>query len=159
MNYLDIVIAIPLLWGAFRGFKNGLLVEVGGIAAIALGIWGGIKFSKYLADVFSKNFDFNHEWMQFFTFALIFIAVLILSHIITKLLTKLLTTMALGVFLKIGGIVFGIFKYAVIVGFVLILLDTLNARFNFLDPVLINKSLLFSPILDLAKQIRLFFGF
>jgi len=45
MNYIDIIILAVLAWALFRGFKNGLFIEIASIAALILGIWGAIRFS------------------------------------------------------------------------------------------------------------------
>ena len=47
MNYIDIFLLVPLLWGAFKGFKKGLIIEVVSLIALGLGIWGGVHFSDF----------------------------------------------------------------------------------------------------------------
>ena len=37
MNYIDIVILLFLLYGAFRGFSKGLIIEVATLAGLILG--------------------------------------------------------------------------------------------------------------------------
>ena len=39
---LDIVLAIPLLWGAIRGIRRGLILEVTGLAALFLGAYAAL---------------------------------------------------------------------------------------------------------------------
>ena len=46
MNYLDIIIIIPLIWGAYKGFRKGFIIEIASLIALILGIWGGINFSS-----------------------------------------------------------------------------------------------------------------
>ena len=46
MNYIDIIIIAILIWSVFRGFKNGLFIEIASIAALVFGIWGAIRFGK-----------------------------------------------------------------------------------------------------------------
>ena len=43
MNKLDIFVAVVLLWGAYRGYKNGFLMGLISLVAIVLGIFGGFK--------------------------------------------------------------------------------------------------------------------
>ena len=42
MNFLDIVIGLLLVWGLFKGLKNGLFVEIASLAALIAGIYGAI---------------------------------------------------------------------------------------------------------------------
>ena len=39
MNYIDIVILLFLLYGAFRGFSKGLIIEVATLAGLILGVF------------------------------------------------------------------------------------------------------------------------
>lgn len=158
MNYLDLIIAIPLLWGAFKGFKNGLILEAGSLAALALGVWGAIKFSGYTASLLNEHFTVDESWVEIIAFALTFIGIVIITHITIKLLDKLLKAVALGLPLRIAGTAFGIIKFGLIIGFFIVILDTLNNRLNFMDPVLLSDSLLYKPLLDIANVIRDYFA-
>jgi membrane protein required for colicin V production len=44
MKLLDILILIPLLWGAVNGYKKGLIIEIIGIGAFVAAIILGFKF-------------------------------------------------------------------------------------------------------------------
>jgi membrane protein required for colicin V production len=48
MNYLDIIIAVPLMYGLIKGFSNGLIKEVTALAALLAGFYVAINFSLYL---------------------------------------------------------------------------------------------------------------
>ena len=57
MNWLDIVLAIPLLWFLYRGFRNGLIIELASLAALILGIYAALHFSFYVQEYLEKNFE------------------------------------------------------------------------------------------------------
>ena len=46
MNYIDIVILLFLLYGAFRGFSKGLIIEVATLAGLILGVFIAIRYSR-----------------------------------------------------------------------------------------------------------------
>ncbi len=46
MNYIDIILGLLLLVAAVRGFMKGFIYEVASLAALILGVWGGIHFSR-----------------------------------------------------------------------------------------------------------------
>ena len=54
MNYLDIIIAVPLLYGLIKGFSNGLVKEVTSLLALFIGVYVAINFSEYLEPKFMK---------------------------------------------------------------------------------------------------------
>ncbi|MBP5782837.1 MAG: CvpA family protein, partial [Bacteroidales bacterium] len=39
MNWLDIVILVPCVWGLIKGISNGIVKEVMQIVSLVLGIW------------------------------------------------------------------------------------------------------------------------
>ena len=47
MNYIDIVILLFLLYGAFRGFSKGLIIEVATLAGLILGVFIAIRYSPF----------------------------------------------------------------------------------------------------------------
>ena len=49
MHYIDIVILIPLLWGAYRGFMKGFIVSISTFLALILGVYGAINFSDFVS--------------------------------------------------------------------------------------------------------------
>ena len=43
MNYLDVILIVPILWGLLRGVKNGIIKELTGFVALICGVYGAIK--------------------------------------------------------------------------------------------------------------------
>lgn len=158
MNYLDIIIAIPLLWGAFKGFKNGLIIEAASLVALGLGVWGAVNFSSYMAGILDRNLNLDPHWVEIIAFALTFTGIVILVHLLAKLIDKLLKAVALGIVVRIAGIAFGAAKFALVLSFIILVIDGLNNRLNFVDPVLISESLLYIPLLELSNSVKEYFS-
>ena len=57
MNYLDIVLALFLVYGAYNGFKKGLIIEIATLIALCLGIYGSILFSDQTAVYLQQEFE------------------------------------------------------------------------------------------------------
>ena len=59
MSKIDLLLAIPILIGAFNGYKKGLLIEIFGIAAFVAAIVIGFKFlsfgSYFLEQIIGKD--------------------------------------------------------------------------------------------------------
>ena len=47
MSYIDIIILLFLLYGAYRGFSRGLIVEVATLAGLVLGVYMAVRYSSY----------------------------------------------------------------------------------------------------------------
>ena len=48
MNYIDIILAIPLVWAVYRGFTKGFIIEIASLIAMVLGVYGAIHFSYFI---------------------------------------------------------------------------------------------------------------
>lgn len=151
MNYFDIIAIVPLLWGAFKGFKNGLIIEASSFAALFLGVMGAIKFSDLVSGFIIENFQIGETYLPIVSFAITFIGIVILIHLLARLLDKLVKAVALGIVNRIAGVVFGMGKFAVIISLVVLIIDRLNTTLNFLDPTLISESVLYTPLLNFSN--------
>ena len=60
MNYLDIALSVPLLYGLIKGFSNGLIKEITGLLSLVLGVYVAVNFSIILDPPLSGIFN-NYE--------------------------------------------------------------------------------------------------
>ena len=48
MIWLDVILLSPLLWGAYTGFKKGLVAQILGIISLVAGVWIGTHFQDLI---------------------------------------------------------------------------------------------------------------
>jgi len=111
MNFIDIIILIPILWGAYKGFTKGFISELSTLVALFLGIWGAIHFASFIANFLIDSFNMSNKYVPIISFAITFILIVIAVHFIAKLLTKLIKAVSLNLINKLAGAAFGILKY------------------------------------------------
>lgn len=133
MNIIDILIGIPLLWAMVKGFKNGLIFEVATLVALVLGIYGAIHFSDFTAQFIRDRFNYNSEYLGYIAFGVTFIAIVIIVNVIGKLFNSLIEAIALGMFNRILGMLFGLLKGIIIIGIVVYFVNYLDKKFNFIS--------------------------
>ena len=75
MNYLDIAIAVPLLYGLIKGFSNGLIKEITGLLSLVIGIYIAVNFSNLLEPHLSGIFDNYEQFKPLLAFAILFISI------------------------------------------------------------------------------------
>lgn len=126
MNLFDLIILIPLLVGAYKGFRDGLIIEVFSLLALILGIIGGFKLLHVVMEFMQEEWGFEGTWLPFIAFLLIFIGIILLTNIAGKALSKLINITALGVFDKLGGAVLAVFKYALGLSVLIWILDKMD---------------------------------
>jgi membrane protein required for colicin V production len=153
MNYIDIIIIIFLGFAMVRGFINGLVKEVASLAALILGIWGAIKFSSFTADKLYDYFDLTGKYVGIVSFLITFGIIVVVIHFIGLLIDKLVDAVALSFVNRLLGIVFGLFKSILIMSVILVVLNAINVRRQFLPADKIEQSMLYNPISDIAPAI------
>lgn len=146
MNYIDLLLGFPILWGAFVGFKKGLVIELASIVALLLGIYGAIHLSDHTTSYLAAEFDLNTQWLGFLGFAITFLAIVIGVFFLGKLLDKMLKMIALGLVNRILGLLFGLLKYILIMSVLLFLIENLNGQFNWYDKSILEESLIYQFI-------------
>jgi len=119
MSLTDIILLIILLWGAWGGFKKGLVVSIASFIAIIAGGLGAYYFSDVLGEWMADHLSWTASQISVGSFAIAFIAVVVLVHLLAKALEKVLKLVALGLANKLAGAAFGVLKNALILSFII----------------------------------------
>lgn len=159
MNYIDIILGLLLIIAAIRGFVKGFVFEVASLAALILGVWGGIHFSRYLAGFIGNVFSWHPEYLGLLSFFIILIVVVVVIHLIGMALSKMADAMALGFLNHTAGLFFGIIKSAFILSILLVLLDWFDRHHNFIPKEDKVKSRVYEPLKNFAPSIFPFLDF
>jgi membrane protein required for colicin V production len=153
MNYLDLIICIPLVWGLYKGFTKGLIVEAATFIAFGLGVWGGIHFSDYVAKIVVEKFNWHSPYLPIVSFAITFLGIVILIYFIAKLIQRLVEGMALGALNKIGGALFGALKFALVMSVVIFMIDAVEKSYPTVSFKTKEESLLYKPVGKIAPML------
>jgi membrane protein required for colicin V production len=159
MNTIDIIIAIPLLWGIWQGFSKGLILVLASLVALLLGIWGAIKFSSFTAGVLSESFGLKSEYNSMIAFSVTFILIVVGIHLLAYMLDKLFKAVALGLVMKISGAVVSLAKWALIVSVLISLYGVINVDNKYTSKETLDKSLLYKPVSAIAPAIFSYLDF
>ena len=149
MNYLDIIIAVPLLYGLIKGFSNGLVKEVTSLLALFIGVYVAINFSEYLEPKFIDILDGYQEFVPVLAFGVLFLVSVLCIKTLGFVIDKLTKILALGIFSKVFGGVFGFLKVVVVFSFLLFVI----ADYNLVNKQTKENSVLFEPLTVVAKTI------
>ena len=149
MNYLDIIIAVTLLYGMIKGFSNGLVKEVTSLLALFIGIYVAINFSEYLEPKFIDILDGYQEFVPVLAFGVLFLVSVLCIKTLGFVIDKLTKILALGIFSKVFGGVFGFLKVVVVFSFLLFVI----ADYNLVNKQTKENSVLFEPLTVVAKTI------
>lgn len=156
-SYIDLFIALPLAFFAYRGFIKGLIVEVASLVALVLGIYGAVYFSGYAQSLLSQHLDFDEGVLKIIAFVVTFLIVIIVVHLIGKIVEKIAEAVALGAVNKILGLVFGLIKGAFLISVLLYLINTFTGKTIISDEDC-SKSYLCKPVSVIAPAIFIGIG-
>ena len=148
---------VILLWAAYKGFSKGLIIQAASLAALLLGVFGAIKFSGYTAFILTKKLNVTGEYLQLIAFAVTFIIIVIAVHVVARITEKMVKAVALDFVNRILGLLFSTIKIAFIISIILVIINTIDYRTNFLPKDKLNKSLLYRPLSALAPMIFPYF--
>lgn len=157
MNVLDIIIGIPLLYAIYKGFTKGFIYEAATLIALVLGVYGAIHFSDFTAELIQDTFDYESQYMEYISFVVTFIAIVIGINLLGRIIDKVVEAVALGFVNRLLGVVFGLLKGIVILSIVVHLLNYVNKRINFISEEKKKESLLYEPMSQIAETLFDFF--
>jgi membrane protein required for colicin V production len=153
MNILDIILAIPLLWALYRGFRKGLVYTIASLTALVLGILGAMRFHEQAGAILNSWFKINPEHLNLVAFAVSFIIIVLVVHIAAFLVDRLIKAVALSFVNRAAGMVFGLFVTAFVISIILMPLDAANKKTEFISPDTVEGSLLYRPLTKLAPAV------
>ncbi|MBT9187185.1 MULTISPECIES: CvpA family protein [Zobellia] len=153
MSFLDIILGLLLLYGLWKGLKNGLFVELASLIALIAGIYGAIHFSYYAGDYLSQNMEWNERYINIAAFVITFIVIVFAVQLAGRFLTKIANFAMLGLLNKIAGGIFGVVKVAVILGALLIFFERVNNSAGVVKDETMKDSVLYEPIKEIGAFI------
>ena len=146
MSYIDIFLGVLLVYGIFKGIKNGLIVEFASLVSFFVGIYIAVKFSSVVG-----SFIGDSKSSKVVAFVLTFILVLVGIHLLAKVFSKIASALFLGLINTIGGGIFGALKTALILGVILSLFQKVNINDTIISKETQESSLFFNPILKTSE--------
>lgn len=153
MAILDIILAVLLIYGFYKGFTKGLVVEVASLASLLVGLYGAIHFSFFIGDWLNTKVDWNAQSIQVAAFALTFIAILMIVSLVGKILTTIIDAAQLGFLNKIAGAAFGIAKIALIASVLLNIFGKMNDTITFVKQETLDETVLYKRVKDFAPTV------
>ncbi len=124
MNFFDYFSIAIIIWFAFKGYKNGIILEFATGTGIIIGLILGNNYYSPLA----KNLQFlieNETTGKITAFVSLFISSIILANICGLLLKQIMNFILLGKIDRILGGFFGIIKAVIILKIAIMLIGNI----------------------------------
>ena len=134
VNYIDVIILLPLVYGAYKGFTLGLIVEMSTLFALVLGVFISLRYAVNVEGFLKDFVALPESYAYYIAFAVTFLLVIIVMHLLGKLLTKLIDMVSLGCV-------------------VLFIVNALDVRYDFISAKTKGDSLLYKPFVNFANGV------
>jgi len=128
--------------------SKGFLEQIITMAGIVLSVYLAFKFSDVAGAWLGNYLKVSQTLLNILSFALVLAAVLLITLFFAKLLTAAVENISLGWLNKVLGLVSAIATSAVIIGLIIILFDTINAKFGLVKSPVLQESLLYGALKD-----------
>ena len=153
MSTPDIIILICFLPAIISGIMKGFIEQAIALVSLILGAWLAFKFSTVVSGWLQPYYEVSETVLNVISFAVIMVAVVLVLFVLSKILTGVTKLVMLGWLDRLLGLVFALLKAGLLIGIAIILFDTLNVKFEFVEEKVLDESVLYAPIRDIAYVI------
>ena len=150
MNFIDLLILVPLLLAAWKGFKRGFIIEIFIVLALLVGIYCGIHFSDYTSDLIKDKLNVSSIYLPLISFALTFTVIAVGIYFIGKMLEKVIKIAQLSLLNKLGGVFFSVVKTLYFMSTLFLLIASVQEKTELIPAATLNESLLYAPVSKLS---------
>lgn len=148
MNWLDIVLLVPIAFFAWRGFSTGIIGEVLGLVGLIAGIFITFAYMKPASVMFESFFE-NPDYAVIAAGVTLFVGTLIAFQLLAWFLKSVLKLAKLNSLNRIAGLGFGVLKASVVLSAALLLL----VGFRLPPEQIRNESVLYPVVTPVAPAI------
>lgn len=141
MNFLDILLAIPLCYFIWKGWKRGLIFEIATLAGILVGVWACIHFSTWVAEALNIKGEGAVLVAFFITFAIVVVA----AYFLGKAIEGVFKMVKLGGINKLLGALFGMAKCLCVLSVLINFILLVDREQIIITPKVQEESVLFTP--------------
>ena len=149
MNILDIILAIPLCYFIYKGWRRGLIFELAALAGIIIGCWAAIHFSSWVADLL----HLEGEGSLLIAFFITFIGVVVGSYFLGKAVEGFIKMVKANALNKILGALVGMAKCLCVLSVLLNFVLLVDYNHIIITPKLQQESILYKPTYTIGNKL------
>lgn len=150
MNILDVIILVPLIWGAYIGYQKGLLIEMISVVVVIIAIILSFKLLTKGVSIISGYIKSVPSALPIISFIVLFVVILLILSLLGKALKGLLHKTIFKEFDKVLGAALGLFKFAFILSNVLWIIEKSESVFG---KNIVTQSVLFPFVKPIAQHV------
>lgn len=149
MNFLDLLLAVPLAYYIYKGYKRGLIFEIAALAGIVAGCYIAIRFAKLVADIL----PIDGSGTILVAFFILFVGVILLSRVLGRALEGLVKLVHAGFMNKLLGATLGFAKVVCILAVLINYVMLIDEKEELITPSVQEESLFFEPVHSVGNKL------
>ena len=149
MTVLDILLAIPLLFLIFVGWKKGLVRAIATLAGVLLGIWASVHLSQQVAPLLGLD----SESAVLISFIVTFLVALVLTYLLGRCVEGLMKAAKLNLINRLAGALLGAVEALCILAVLLNFIVLIDSKEMIIKPNIKEKSVLYRPIYSTGNKL------
>lgn len=153
MNIIDIVLLLCLIPAVIQGLRKGFIAQVVAIVSLVLGGWLAYHFSSAVTQWLGQWITTEGPVLNVIAFILIFAIVVTLLFLLGKVLEASIKIILLGWLNKLLGLVFSLFKFALVAGLLVILFDSINSHIKIVQESYLDSSFMYTALKSISYSI------
>lgn len=151
MEIIDLIILIPLIFGAWKGFKKGFVMELFTILALLVGLYAAFHFSDKITEIIVGRTHEKPGYLPAISFLLLFLAVGAMVYFGGKALEQVLKIAQLSFLNKGTGALIGILKWGYLIGCIFVFLQSLDTDERFITQKNKENAILYPAVTGLVS--------
>ena len=146
MATIDIILALFLIYFAFKGGSNGFIVSIATLIGLVLGFYAASHFSEFTANWLKRDLGLESSNIKLIAYIVTFAIVVVLIFLLGRFLTGVVKTVGLGIVNRMAGAILGIAKGALIASFLFMLISRIDPQGSLFSAEHKKGSVLYKPI-------------
>ena len=149
MNVLDIILAIPLCYFIYKGWRRGLIFELAALVGIIVGCWAAIHFSTWVAEMLKLE----GEGSVLLAFFITFVGVVVGAYFLGKAIEGFIKMVKADFFNKLLGALVGMVKCLCVLSILLNFILLVDHNHVLITPKVREDSKLYKPTYTIGNKL------
>lgn len=125
---LDLVILLPLIYGAYKGYKRGFIMSLFLLLAVIVGLYAAFHFTEIIVTYGKDQLNWKSNYIAPVTFLSLFLVVGAGIYFGGKVLESVIKLAKLSILNSLAGALLGLLQWTYFVGSLLLMLISFDQK-------------------------------
>jgi membrane protein required for colicin V production len=128
MKMLDLIILLPLIYGAYKGYKRGFIMSLFMLLAVIVGLYAAFHFTDVIVSYGKDKLNWKSNYIAPVTFLSLFLIVGAGVYFGGKVLESVIKLAKLSILNSLAGALLGLLQWTYFVGSLLLMLISFDQK-------------------------------